>query len=422
VSDVPAAGAAGSLWRHPDFLKLWGAQTISQIGSQITFLALPLTAVLVLGATPAQMGLLTALEGLPALLVGLHAGAVVDRRRRRPILIGSDLGRAGLLALVPLAWLLGVLSIELLFAVAILSALLALFFDVAYQAFLPSVLARERLVEGNGKLELSRTAAEVVGPGLGGGLVQLLQAPVALAADAASFLASAALLARIRVRETLPARAERESVWREIGDGLRVVAGDGRLRAIAGARGVLGFFNAMLEAVFVLFIATSLGLGPALVGLVFAVGSVGFVVGALFPERAARRLGFGPATAGAVLLVGLSDLLVPLATPSPWVAVPLLAAAQFCFGIGLTLFNVNQASLRQAVVPDRLQGRASATLRVLASALVPLGAVLGGLLGGWIGLRETLILAAAGELLAALWLWRSPLRHLRSLPPAAAAA
>lgn len=405
-----------SLWRHPDFRKLWAAQTISQIGSQITFLALPLTAVLVLGATPAQMGLLTALEGLPALLVGLHAGAVVDRRRRRPILIGSDLGRALLVALVPLAWLVGVLTIEILFVVAILIALLALFFDVAYQAYLPSILDRERLLDGNGKLELSRTAAEVVGPGLGGGLVQLLQAPLALAADAASFLVSALLLTRIWVREALPEREERTSVWREIVAGLRVVAGDDRLRAIAGARGLLGFFNAGLEAVFVLFIATSLGLAPALVGLVFAVGSVGFVVGALLPERMTRRFGFGPATAGAVLLVGFSDLLVPLADDSPWVAVPLLAAAQFCFGIGLTLFNVNQASLRQAVVPARLQGRASATLRVLASGLIPVGAILGGLLGGWLGLRETLVLAAAGELLAALWLWRSPLRHLRELP------
>ena len=410
---------ASSLWQHGDFLKLWAGQTISQVGAQVTFLALPLVAVVTLEATPFEMGLLTAAEAVPALLVGLHAGAIVDRHRRRPILVGGDLGRAALLALVPLAWALGALSMPLLYAVVLAIGLLNLFFDVAYQAFLPTIVPRERLVEGNGKLELSRTAAEVAGPGLAGGLVQLLTAPVALLLDACSYVASGLLIAWIKVAESLPDRASRPTrLLDEIREGLGVVLGDPRLRALLGGRGIFMFFNEMLEAVFVLYIARSLGVGPALLGAIFAVGGAGFVVGALLPERVAHRIGVGPALAGAVAIVGLSDLLVPLAEGSRWVVVPLLTVAQFFFGIGLTVFNVNQVSLRQAIVPDRLRGRAGGTTRFLTSALVPLGALLGGLLGEVIGLRETLTLAAIGELLAALWLWRSPLRSLRHLPAA----
>jgi MFS family permease len=407
------------LWRHGDFLKLWAGQTISQVGSQVTFLALPLVAVLTLEATPFEMGLLTAAEAVPSLLAGLHAGAIVDRRRRRPILIGGDLGRASLLALVPLAWALGALSMPLLYVIALAIGLLGLFFDVAYQAFLPSIVARERLVEGNAKLELSRTAAEVTGPGLAGGLVQLLTAPVALLLDACSYVASGLLIAWIKTAEPAPDRAARATrLLSEIREGVGVVLGDPRLRALVGGRGIVAFFNAMLEAVFVLYVARSLGVGPALLGAIFAVGGAGFVIGALLPERAARRIGVGPALAGGVALVGLSDLLVPLADGSRWVVVPLLTAAQFFFGIGLTVFNINQVSLRQAIVPGRLLGRAGGTTRVVTSALVPLGALLGGLLGEALGLRETLTLAAIGELLAALWLWRSPLRSLRHLPAA----
>lgn len=409
--------AASSLWRHADFRKLWGAQAISQIGSQLTFLALPLTAVLLLNATPAQMGLLTALEVLPSLLVGLHAGAVVDRRRRRPILIWTNLGRALILAAVPLIWLTGALSVEVLCAVVFLVGLMTLFFDVAYQAYLPDVVPQSRIVEANSRLELARTAAEIAGPSLAGWLVQVISAPLTIAGNALAYLGSALLLARIRVSETLATRPDAGRLMlAEIGEGVRVVIGDPRLRAIAGSRGVLGFFNAMLESVFVLFVARSLGLSPATIGLVFAVGSVGFVVGSFLPDRLTTRFGLGPATVAAVALVGLSDLLVSFASETPIVALSMLMVAQFCFGIGFTVFNVNQASLRQIAVPGYLQGRASATVRVLALSLAPLGAIIGGLLAEMIGLRQTLLLAAVGELGAAVWLWWSPIRSLRTLP------
>ena len=408
---------SSSLWRSPEFARLWAAQAISQVGSQVTFLALPLTAVVVLGASPAEMGVLTAAGAVPSLLVGLQAGAWVDRRQRRPILVSADLGRAVALAAVPVAWWLGALSVPMLVAVALVVGLGSLLFDVAYQALLPAVVPRDRLLEGNGKLELSRTAAELGGPALAGGLLSVVSAPVALLVDAASFLASAALLVRLRVAEDLPAAREAgRRMLTEVREGLAVVAGDGRLRAVAGSRGLLGLFNAMLEAVVVLYLIREVGLSALAIGAVFAVGSVGFLVGAVLPERVAARIGTGPAMAAALALVAASDLAVVLAAGPPVVVLAVLAGAQFCFGVGLTVYKVGQASVRQALVADAMQGRVAATIRVVGEAAVPAGALTGGLLGAWLGVRETLVLAAVGEGLASVLLWRSPLRSLLALP------
>ena len=411
------AATSMSLWRQPDFLKLWAGQATSQIGSQVTFLALPLVAIVTLDASPQQMGILTAVGAVPPLLLGLHAGAAVDRRRRQPLLIGSDLGRALLLGLIPLAWTFGALSIELLYVVAFLSGALGLVFDLAYQAFLPTLVRHDQLVEGNSKLELSHTAAEIAGPSLAGGLVQLLSAPVALAADALSYLLSALLLARIRVTEMIPSRTgERRTLLADIRTGLRHALGDVRLRALIGSRGIIAFFNAMLETIFVLYIVDVLGISAAMIGLSFSIGSVGFIAGAFLPARLADRLGVGASMAIAVAVVALSDLLLPLAAGSPLVIMGFIATGQFFFGLGLTVFNVNQVSLRQALVPPALRGRVSAVVRILPDALVPIGAVAGGLLGTAVGLRETLFLAALGELSAAVWLWFSPIRAVIALP------
>lgn len=406
-----------SLWRHPDFLKLWAGQAVSQLGSQITFLALPLVAIVTLGASPAQMGILTALGAVPPLLMGLHAGVAVDRRRRQPLLIGSDLGRALLLALIPLAWAFDALSIGLLYLVAFLSGALSLIFGLAYQAFLPALVRRDQLVDGNSKLELSNTAAEVAGPSLAGILVQLLSAPIAIAADALSFLASAFILARIRVVERVPKRGgERRTFLADIRQGLFAALSDARLQALIGSGSIIAFFNAMLETVFLLYIVDVLGIDAAMVGLSFSIGSVGFIAGAFLPTRLARRLGVGPSMALAVAVVALSDLLLPLAGGTPLVIMGFIITGQFFFGLGLTVFNVNQSSLRQALVPPELRGRVGAVVRILPDALTPLGAITGGLLGTTFGLRETLILAALGELLAAVWLWYSPIRSVDELP------
>jgi MFS family permease len=407
----------GGLWRDAGFRNLWGAHAVSLLGSQVTALALPLTAALALDATPAQMGLLGAAGAAPALLLGLLAGVWVDRRRRRPIMIAADLGRAALLLLIPAAALLGALRIELLYAVALLSGTLTLLFEVAYRAFVPALLSRERLVDANSKLELGRSAAEVGGPGLAGGLIGLAGAPLAIAADAVSFLISALLLARLRAPEPDPAPREHASIRPEIGEGLRTVAGSSPLRALAGAAGVTVLFSSLMEAVFVLYLTGELGLTPVLVGLIFASGNVGFLAGALLGERVARRVGVGPAITGGLLLSGLGDLLVPLAGGPLAAVVALLLAAQFLFGCGLTIYNINQISLRQALTPDHLQGRVSATFSLLLWSGAPIGALVGGAFGEMIGLRGALLLAAAGELGAALWLWRSPLRALRE-PPA----
>jgi Na+/melibiose symporter-like transporter len=398
---------------------LWGAQTVSLLGSHVTMLALPLTAALALEATPAQMGLLGAAGTAPALLLGLLAGLWVDRRPRRPLMIAADLGRAALLLLIPAAALLGALRIELLYVVALLAGALTLLFEVAYRAFLPALLVRERLVDANGKLELSRSAAEIGGPGLAGGLIGVAGAPLEIAADALSFLGSALLLARLRAPEPAPAPREHRGLREEIGQGLRAVAGSQPLRALAGAAGVVALFSSLLEAVFVLYLTRELGLAPALVGLLFASGNVGFLAGALLGQRAARRIGVGPAIAGGLLLASLGDLLAPLAGGPPAIVILLLLAAQFLFGCGLTIYNINQVSLRQALTPDDLQGRVNATFSLLLWSGAPIGALIGGALGQAIGLRAALLLAAAGELAAALWLWRSPLRALRE-PPAEA--
>lgn len=409
---------AGGLWRERAFRAFWAGRTVSALGSQVTLLALPLVAVLALGATPLQMGLLTAAGSLPALLCGLVVGVWVDRRRRRPLMIVADLGRGALLLAIPVAALLGVLRVETLYAVAFLAGGLTLVFDVAAQSFFPTLVGRDRLVAGNSALEVSRSGAEILGPGLAGGLVQLVTAPFAVVADAASFLASALLLGLIRAPEPVPEPPDaRQRLWPAIGEGLRAVLGHPVLRALAGAAGLLACFNSVLEAVFLLYLSRDLGLAPALLGLIFAGGSVGFLVGAAVAGPVAARLGQGPTLIAAIALVGLSDFLIPLAGGVRAFAAPLLVAAQFLFGLGLTGYNIAAVSLRQGSTPDRLQGRVNASVRFLVQGLTPLGALAGGVLGLWLGLRPTLVLAAAGELLAALWLLASPLRAGEPIPP-----
>ena len=408
-----------SLWRDADFQKIWTGQTISLLGSRVTILALPLTAVSVLNATPGQMGILEAAAALPALLLGLFAGAWVDRHRRRPILVATDIGRAALLLIIPLAAAAGLLRIEHLYALNFLLSALGLAFGVAYGPYLLSLVGRERIVEGNSKLQVSRSTVEVLGPGLAGGLVQMVTAPIAIAADAISRLISALLLWLIRAPEPTPKPTEQqENVWREIGEGLRLVTGNPSLRAIAGCFSTLSLFNSVLEAVWLLYLTRNLEIAPGLLGLISACGGAGFLVGALLPDKVARRFGLGPAVIGGILLAALSDLLTPLAGGSIIVIAMMLVASQFLFGLGLTVFDVGQTSLRQIATPDHLQGRVNATMRVIGMGIVPLGGLLGGALGDTIGPRATLFVAALGEILSVTWLLLSPLRSLHEQPEA----
>ncbi|HLV98933.1 MAG TPA: MFS transporter [Ktedonobacterales bacterium] len=405
------------LWRHPDFLKLWAGQTISVFGSLITTFALPVTAILLLKATPLQIMLLSAAEYAPGLLVSFFAGAWVDRLRRRPILIAADLGRAALLGSIPAAALLGALHIEQLYIVALLVSVLAVFFDVAYLSYLPTLVRREELLEGNSKLQASASVAEVAGFGLSGVLVQALTAPVAILIDAVSFVVSACSVAIIRRAEPAPAPSEEQhNAWREIGQGVKLLLGNPILRASAGASGTFNLFRNMVGVVIMLFFLRELNLPPVILGPLFALGGISAFLGALLAERLTRRWGVGRSLLSGLLLSGLATLLIPLAAGPLLVVLGLLAASQL-FGDGAaTIYEINQTSLIQAMVPDRVQGRINASKRFIEWAAMLLGLLVGGLLGQTIGLRPTLFVAASGWLLSGLWLLFSPVRRLHDYP------
>jgi MFS family permease len=410
------------LWRDAEFLKYWTASAISDVGSQVTALALPLIGALTLAATPWQMGVLNAASSMPIILVGLFAGVWVDRLRRRPVLIAADIGRAVLLLLVPLASVLGGLTIELLCVVALLVGGLGVFFDVAHLAFLTVLVGREHLVDGNAKLEVTAAGAQVVGPSFGGTLVGLLGAPFAVLLDALSFLLSGWLIARTRAVEPAPAApATRAGMWAAIREGMRVVWSNAVLRALIAAAGTMNFFGRMFLAVYVLYMTRDLGLGPVGVGLVLATGGLGSLAGALVAGPTTRRFGPGPMLVVSQLAFGVLGLLVPLAVLLPPVALILVVASEFGQWMAVIVYYVNAVSVRQSITPGRLQGRVNATMRFFAGGLMPIGALVGGALGGVIGLPWTLVVAELGTLLGFVWLVLSPVRSLHALPEPAAA-
>jgi len=405
--------ARTSLWYHRGFLLLWGGQTISQLGSQITTWALPLTAIFLLKATAGQMGLLVAVGNVSYLLIGLFAGVWVDRVKRRPVLIATDIGRALLLGSIPITVLLGYLSMTQLYIVTFLTGLLTVLFDVAYQSFLPSLVARNQLVEGNSKLEASVAMAGIAGPGVAGALVQLLTGPIAILSDALSFIVSALSLAFIRVKESPPLIEERRHIWLEIGEGLRAVWHYPLLRTLAIGSGLFNFFDSILLTIYVLYLTKTIGATPLLVGIIIAISSVGGLFGAIFAERVTRILGLGPALLGGVLLASVAEFVIALAQGPFLLAVLMVIVGEGLVQVGAVLYSINGLSLRQAIVPDRLQGRVNATLRIITVGVVPLGALLGGFLGDTYGLRVTVLVAGAGTFLAFLWVLFSPVRKLR---------
>lgn len=408
--------APARLWKNAEFLKLWTGQSISELGSRITREGLPLAAVLVLGATPAQMGLLAAVGGAPVLLTGLLAGVWVDRLKRRPILIAADIGRAILLGSIPAAAFLGILNVWQLYIVLALSGILTVLFDVAYVAYLPGLVERENIVEGNSKLALSGAAAEVAGPGLAGVLIQTVTAPIAILLDAISFLVSVLTLSLIRKPEPPPAPAgERKPIAHEIREGLRATWGNKVLRAFLLSAGTTSFFGSFFGALYTLYAIRELGLGPAALGVTIAMGGVGDLVGALLAARLVKRYGLGPTLIGSFALGGGAAFLIPFASGPVVVAVGFLMAAQLVGDMLQTVYAINEVSVRQSITPDRLLGRTNASIQMLSAGIGPVGALAAGVLGESIGLRPTLTIAAVGGLLAILWLVFSPVRSL-SLP------
>jgi MFS family permease len=419
-----SGGAPASLLRHPDFLKLWSAETVSQFGTAITQLALPLTAILILQAGAFQVGLLTTVQFLPFILVGLPAGVWVDRLRRRPLLIVGDLGRAIVLGSIPLAYELGRLHMVHLYVAAFLVGVLTVFFDVAYMSYLPSLVDRRHLVDGNSKLEISRSAAALGGPGLAGGLIQILTAPVAILFDSISYLGSAGFVFWIRKKEPPVLHPDgpdaKPSMRREIRDGLRYVLRNRMLLPIALTTATSNLFTTMAQAILLLFAVRQLGLSAGVIGLIFAVGNAGFLVGAFVAQPIARRFGVGPTIIWSAVLFGPPAILIAVATPST--AVVLLTASGVLMGVSGVTYNINQVSLRQAITPERMQGRMNATMRFMVWGTMPIGGLLGGVLGGAIGLRPTLWVSAAGSLFCFLPLLFSPLPSLRTIPEEAPSA
>lgn len=387
------------------------------VGSQVSNLALPLTAALVLEASPFQLGLLGTVELLPYLVLGLLAGAWTDRFPRRPILVIADLGRCVALASVPVAALLGLLGMEQLYVVGGVAGVCGVFFNVAYGAFLPAVVPAEHLIAGNSRLALGEAVSRVVGPGLAGVLVQLLTAPLAVAVDAGSFLLSALSVWSIRVAEQARPVASRTLIG-EIREGLVWVLGHPTLGplAIGGAILNLGDGAFFSNSLFILFATRELGLDPGAVGSVVACLGIGGLVGAALVAPITRRLGLGATLVTTSLLPGATLLALNLAPPA--FAVPALVAAFTCLGVVNPVFGTTSITLRQALTPNPLLGRVNATVRVLTWGTLPLGSLLGGAIADHVGVRAALLLAAVLELGCCAYLATSPIRRLRAISSA----
>jgi MFS family permease len=428
-----------SLWHNHNFVSLWTSETISQFGSQFTGLALPLTAVIILGATVFELGILNFIATVPWLLFGLFVGVYVDRHVKKRIMVTANVLRGSLLALIPIMAVLGFitrLGLPFLFGLTFLIGFLQVFYDVTYQSYLPSLVGREQLVESNRNLQASASTSQVAGPTIAGIVISILTAPVTIAIDACSFFASAFSLRRIDHQEVIEENFEERSVRSDIREGLNVVFSDSRLRMIAGCTGTSNFFsNAFVTLTPIFFLtSTPIGLGvsaPLLgvtLGIIFSVGSIGALVGVAIARPTASKIGVGPAIILSSLIFGLGGL--PYYLSGSLVANPLLTifglginwwiiaimAGQFAISIGVVVYNINQVSLRQAIVPIRLQGRMNATMRFLVWGTIPLGALTGGLLGTFLGLRTAVGISILGLSLAFLWVLLSPVRSLKEIP------
>lgn len=408
-----------SLLRHPDFLKLWTAETVSVFGTQITLLALPIVAASILQVSPFEFGLLATIEFLPFILLSLPAGVWVDRLRRRPILIVGDLGRAISLISIPIAYNADVLTIYQLYVVGFVNGCLTVFFDVAYQSYLPSLVERDQLVEGNSKLEITRSASQIAGPGVAGVLIELLKAPFAIVLDAASFVFSAIFVFWIR-RPEPPiephdvATRPRPSMRQEIAVGLRYVTGHRWLRAIAATTGASNFFSNVAAAILILYLVRERDFSAGQIGFAFSIGSVGVLIAALLTSRVTKAVGVGRMLV--LTSIGFSLTWLPIALAPDSLLFAALAASGFIGGFCGVAWNINQVSLRQAITPLRMQGKMNATMRFIVWGTIPLGAISGGILGGVVGLHNTIWVATIGSLLTFIPVAISSVRHIVTMP------
>jgi MFS family permease len=415
----------GSVWRNVDFVRLWMAGTISVFGSLVTHTALPFAAILTLGAGPIEIAILRALQLLPGLLLGLFAGAWVDRLRRRPIMIVADLGRAALLASIPVAAVFGVLGLGQLYLVTFLAAGLTTFFDVADRAYLPTVVEGDQIVPANSALTASASIAEFSAFGVSGFLVQLFSAPLAIAVDAVTFLVSALFLGSIRRPEPpRPPVSAREPVLHEIREGLRIIAGSPILRALAGAGAASHVLWGVFGTSYLLFATEDVGLGPAAIGVIAALGGAGAFIGAVLAGRSERRLGVGRTIVVGMIGFTIGSALIPLAPEGALViGAACLIAQQLVGDSAVTLFEVTQVSLTHAVTEDRLLGRVGGSIRFFEDVFQLAGTIAGGVIAELLGLRASMAFGVLGGLVAVAFLWFSPIPTVRTMPtrPAPAA-
>ncbi len=403
-----------SLWRRPDFVKLWAGQAISEIGSRVSREGIPLTAVLVLQATPWQMGWLVAVSGIAAFAAGPLVGPLADRFRRRPLMIAADLGRAAVLLSIPWAHFHGTLTMPHLLAVAALTGMLTVLFDVAYPTYVPTLVEPAELLEANGKLALTLSVAEVTGPALTGLLVKLITAPVAILIDARSFAASAVSIAAIRTGEATPEPASGHAdPWREARAGIDFVFGHAMLRPLALRAATVSLAWGFFGSLYVYYAVVVLKMSTVALGIVITLGGIGNLGGALAARWLSERYPVGRLLIGAALWQGVLSLLVPAAASPDWTAVALLGAAQLFGDVAYPVFNINELTLRQQSTPPHLLGRVNACQQLLIKGLFPIGALLGGALASAAGARAALLASSAAILLSAGWLIFSPVRTLQ---------
>ena len=404
-----------SLWRHRDFMLLWGGQTVSDVGSAVTMLALPLLAVTALRATTFEVSLISILTSLAFLLISLPAGVVVDQLRKHGLMMWCDVARFALIGSIPLAGALWHVTLWQIYVVATLAGILSVFFDVSYQSYVPVLLDGEQLVDANGKLGATNAFAGLVGPSLGGALVGLMGAAKAVAADAGSFAASAVSLLLIRTPEPKPERRAEHITFRAaMSEGLSFVVKHPILRKIVACTGTSNFFSSGLGAVDIVFLVRVLHASPTVVGVLFSLAAIGGVIGGLLAGRLAGWIGSARIIWVSILVPAPLALLIPLARPG-W-SVLLFAAGLFGQYFFAVVYNTAQVSYRQRICPPQLLGRMNASVRWIVWGTMPLGALFGGALGTWIGVRETVAVCAVGGMTAGLWVFFSPLRRLRDVP------
>lgn len=403
-----------SLLRHPDFMKLWIGESISVFGAQFSPLAIQIAAKNILDAQPIQFGILAFLGTVPFLLFGLPVGVWADRYRRKRTMIFADVGRALILACVPIAWLKGWLSIGEFYAVAFSTGTLTVFFEICYQSYLPTLVERSQLVDANSKLQTSQATAGGVGPALAGAVIQVVSAPLAVFGDVVGYFSSAGFLSWIGRPEGYIANRAGRSAWRDMREGISVVFGDARLRSIAGCTATVNFFSSAWGAIMVPFMIQDFGFGSFEVGLVLAASAIGGILGAMLSQRIPRGIGVGGTIIAGAVLFSLAPLAIYFA--SGGLALPVLATAMSLSSFAGIIYNVSSVSFRQALVSLSVQGRVNATNRTIVWGTIPIGGLLGGVLGQTFGYHQAIGIAVSLGAFTFLWLVFSPVRRIRVIP------